>query len=77
MIPVGLAQLTVICLGLMTVPIFVLWLSAERRRSRGEAVVRARFITCRLCGMLFVAEEGDDTVCACPKCGALNERGDR
>ncbi len=72
MIPVGLAQLTVICLGLMTVPVLVLWLAAERRRSRREASVRARFVSCRLCGNAFEARQEQGVVCTCPKCGVLN-----
>jgi hypothetical protein len=74
MIPVGLAQLTVICLGLMTVPVFVLWLVAEHRRSRSEAAVRARFVSCRLCGTVVDVGRCEGPLCTCPKCGALNGR---
>lgn len=76
MIPVGLAQLTVICLALMTVPVFVLWLASERRRSRREASVRARFVSCRLCGTAFGVDLGGSDLFECPKCGALNGRYD-
>jgi ribosomal protein L37AE/L43A len=50
----------------------VLWLAAERRRSRREASVRARFVSCRLCGNAFEARREQGVVCTCPKCGVLN-----
>lgn len=72
MIPVGLAQLTVICLGLMTVPVFILWLMSERRRSRREAACRDRFVGCRMCGGVFERAGAEHGVKTCPKCGILN-----
>jgi predicted RNA-binding Zn-ribbon protein involved in translation (DUF1610 family) len=73
MIRIELSWLVFICLLVFLSGIFFVWISYEiARRQTAKRALRNR-LRCAVCSMEF-ADDSQDVLPACPRCGSLNER---
>ena len=71
-IPVSLRTLVFVTLSALLGILFLLWLLAERRRSRREKAAFQNVLHCRLCFFDFRSDSPEPEV-QCPRCGAITD----